>query len=513
MKKIISVTILSLFLQFAYCQNNYFKVLSSPLNEGANASIETENGNIIIQTGVTSGNMPPKTEYSQFLLLNPNGDVIGSRKFKLSEDIFYFRKILKLDNGEYCAVGCSYNYAPYWFYSIYNKVIYFTFNSNLDSISYNEIVMEDNPIQWFCIREAIINNNNNIVTLCEDMSYLNIMLLEATLTGDSIRSSRLVPTKGATTFSIMQKSNSSGYLITADGDYNHLNHGYVSHVITIDTNLNFTAIDSLPGECAYFSQLSKFNNDILVGGRAHRSWGGYPPPIPPPDPYHTQEYCIEKLDTNFHVTKQLYLSHVYLNHNYYGDDTISYPAMNQNFDFINTNNIFTCHYREFPASAFPNGHNYFVIAKLNSNLDVTWQYYFGYDAFYRPFHIIATSDGGCFINGSRYDSETQFQELDVFYLKLDSTGVYVSTHDPIIPVHSAIVYPSPGTDRFTLESGVQVFGATFLLYDMLGIKITEEIISSNQQSINTEALESGTYIWKIVKAGKVLDSGKWIKIK
>ncbi len=439
------------------------------------------------------------------------GDTIASSKFRKQVDYYDFSKIFKLDNNQFVAVGSSFNFGSNISVSIHNKVMYYTFNIDLDSISFKEICMEDAPIQYLSMRDAIINNNNHIVSLCEDMSKRNIMLLEASTAGDSIRSSHLIPTYGVKIYSIMQKPDYTGYLIICEGNYNIPFESYLSHIITVDNNLNFISIDSLPGECAYFSQLRQFNNGILIGGRAVRSWGGIPPPIPPPVPYVTEEYCIEKLDNNLNVAKQVYLSHVVLNHHGSASDTISYPAMDQNFAFIDTNNIYACHYRAYPPAGYPNKQNYFVIARFNANLDKKWQYYFGYDAYYWPNCIIATLDGGCFISGIRYDAATQNQEYDIFYLKLDSTGLFVSTHEPKIEIHLAIMFPNPGTDKITLESGPQLTGATFMLFTMLGVKVMEQTISSKLQTMNAGNLLSGTYVWEIVKYGKTVDSGKWIK--
>jgi hypothetical protein len=244
----------------------------------------------------------------------------------------------------------------------------------------------------------------------------------------------------------------------------------------------------------------------LVAGRAKRIWfNAYPV-------YQTEEYCIEKLDNAFQPEKQVFLSHVVLNHhNDWENDTISYPALARNFDFVDTNNIYTAHYREYPMEYYPSIYNYFVVSKFNSNLDLQWQYYFGFDAYYFVWQITALKDGGCFVSGSRYDYQTQNQEYDIFCLKLDSTGIFTSSGETKMAMHSAMVFPNPGTDILYLESGPQVLGCYFQLYDLQGIKASEEIITANQQQINTQSLPPGLYVWRIVNKGKVVDSGKWIK--
>jgi len=337
------------------------------------------------------------------------------------------------------------------------------------------------------------------------MSGKNIMILESTIEGDSIAFKQIVPASSSQIFAIMEQPDSVGYYISSYGYFNDLTGNSNENIISIDNNLTYLSQDSLPGSCSYMSHIRKFNNNILVGGRAQRFWLKYPPFI-------TEEYCIEKLDNALQPLKQVFLSHVVLNHSQETEkDTISYPALSQNFDFIDTNNIYTCHYREYPLSIYPQNFNYFVVAKFNSNLEVKWQYYFGYDAYYAPNQILATNDGGCFVSGKRYDYITQNQEYDVFYLKLDSTGIFTSAGESNMAVHSAMVFPNPGTDILHLESGPQVLGNHFQLYNMQGINVGEQIITGNIQQIDASNLPAGTYVWRIVKKGKVVDSGKWIK--
>ncbi|MEI6062900.1 MAG: T9SS type A sorting domain-containing protein [Bacteroidota bacterium] len=511
MRTLFVLIFLSGMAQYTVCQNTYYKILPSSIANGAGSTYETEDGAIIMCTSL-SGDSFLKKEYIQFLKINTIGDTIATRKFRLPVDYYDFSQILKNDDDRFTAVGSSFNLLPVLpgsgFFSIQNHIIYYTFNSNLDSIAFKSIIQVVDTIQLLSMRDAIINSNNNIITLCEDMSLHNIMLLEASISGDSVRSSQLLPIYGTRIYSITQKKDLTGYLVTCEGGYNQLPSN-ISHIITLDNNLNFVAIDSLPGECAYISQIHQFNNNILVGGRAVRIWGGIPPPIPPPDPYMTEEYCIEKLDTDFNVIKQVFLSHVVLNHHQSSDDTISYPAGNQNFSFIDTNSIYTCHFRAFPPFMYPNSPNYYVIAKFNSFLDLKWQLYFGNDAFYSISNILSTTDGGCFVNGSRYAANSQDQ--DVFYLKLDSTGIFTSSGEPNMAIHSAMVFPNPGANVLYVEAGPQVLGNYFQLYNLQGIKMHEVRITVSQQQINTVNLPAGMYIWSIVKKGKIIDTGKWIK--
>jgi hypothetical protein len=96
---------------------------------------------------------------------------------------------------------------------------------------------------------------------------------------------------------------------------------------------------------------------------------------------------------------------------------------------------------------------------------------------------------------------------------LDSTGIFTSADESNMAIHSAVVFPNPGTNILHLESGPQVLGNYFQLYDLQGIKVSEEKITTSQQQISTNNLPNGIYIWRIVTKGKIVDSGKWIKVE
>jgi hypothetical protein len=46
---------------------------------------------------------------------------------------------------------------------------------------------------------------------------------------------------------------------------------------------------------------------------------------------------------------------------------------------------------------------------------------------------------------------------------------------------------------------------------MLGQQVLEEQISNETSRINTVELKQGTYIWQVLKDGKMVESGKWVR--
>jgi hypothetical protein len=508
LKKTFTLILCILFFSLAFSQTNYFKILHTPAEEFPDEVVETETGDMImIHSTYIDGGF---TNFASFIKLNQNGDTLANRIIKRAENYYSYSRVIKLPQPfgqaeQYAAVGAAYNHLGSTILTTQNKVLFYTFNSNLDSLSSAEINLPDSLYIWG-LRDAIQTKNGHIVSLIDDMLHKKVLILRSSIGGDSISFNQIVPQNTSYVFSIMEKPESDGYYFTSDGYFNGIIGYAFNYIITLDTNLQYVKQDSLPGSCAFYSHIRPFNNSILVGGRAKRIWYNASPV------YLTEEYCIEKLDNALQPVKQVFLSHVVLNHS--GDsenDTISYPALSRNFDFVDSNNIYTAHYREYPWTFYPAIYNYFVVSKFNSNLDLLWQYYFGFDAYYFVWQITALKDGGCFVSGNRYDYQTQNQEYDIFCLKLDSTGIFTSADESNMAIHSAVVFPNPGTNILHLESGPQVLGNYFQLYDLQGIKVSEEKITASQQQISTGKLLAGMYIWRIVTNGKVIDSGKWIK--
>jgi hypothetical protein len=143
-------------------------------------------------------------------------------------------------------------------------------------------------------------------------------------------------------------------------------------------------------------------------------------------------------------------------------------------------------------------------------------HFYGGDAQYCPYSIIPTSDGGCFVTGYSYDyinnlSNNNF-ELDIFALKTDADGVITEIPEqPQAKAHDAIVYPNPGVEYLNIQSGSQISGSNFYLFDIQGKPMLDEKINNTHLKINTANLAPGTYPWQIVFKNKVIENGKWVK--
>jgi hypothetical protein len=156
-----------------------------------------------------------------------------------------------------------------------------------------------------------------------------------------------------------------------------------------------------------------------------------------------------------------------------------------------------------PVLEFDN--NLFLYA-FNHELDSIWSIHFDFDAYYWPFSIAATPDGGCVVGATRYDwhtgEENHFCDAFVMKIKPDITSIpHIENPQPLVSV-----FPNPGNNSFLIQTELTRF--TLQLYDLQGqLLLTQQ----NQKEVDTEKLPSGCYIYRIIAENGAATSGKWVK--
>jgi hypothetical protein len=78
-----------------------------------------------------------------------------------------------------------------------------------------------------------------------------------------------------------------------------------------------------------------------------------------------------------------------------------------------------------------------------------------------------------------------------------------------IPVHSAIVYPNPGNQQFTIRT--TEYPSVVEIYDVYGNLQIKHKIEQRITQINTAKLFNGLFTWVLKKDDIILDKGKWVK--
>jgi hypothetical protein len=193
-------------------------------------------------------------------------------------------------------------------------------------------------------------------------------------------------------------------------------------------------------------------------------------------------------------------------------DTIDFPANFQSVDY-NDNGIIYCggvaniSLYKYPVSDYP---SHFVLAQYDSVLNQQWLKYYGGDAYYIMFSLLATSDGGCIMVGHRYDFNAN-NKLDLYILKVDANGNAITS--TAIPLENEIItniYPNPFMDYFKIETEANKT-LSFQLFNATGQLIRQENFYNNLTINDLSMLSKGVYFYTIVDGNRVLKAGKVLK--
>jgi len=197
-------------------------------------------------------------------------------------------------------------------------------------------------------------------------------------------------------------------------------------------------------------------------------------------------------------------------------DTVDYAGVKDNIDFVTKDNIFFGGTSNFKVNQWPwqTDDSWINLINLDSNLNVNWQRYYGGDAFYHLYGLLATQDGGCFMYACRYDENTQFQEYDIYILKVDANGLLTSVYDiPNIAANELFIYPNPATSRITVKfPGVsRSRNKELQVYNSFGARIMQINIPDGQEQIevNFENLSPGIYYASIFTHGNRAATAKF----
>lgn len=188
-----------------------------------------------------------------------------------------------------------------------------------------------------------------------------------------------------------------------------------------------------------------------------------------------------------------------------------YPAPNGALDFLNKDSIYIGAISPFwPWSYNP---SHYVIIQTDSLLNIRWERFYGNgEYYYELIKILATSDGGCLLAGTRFNYFSGVKERDIYIVKLDSEGLLVGEQNHnTIQVKEALVFPNPGTNNLKVRIATQYSESIFELYDINGKQMLTKEIHGRWGDINTSLLKPGTYVYRIHNSKGLFETGKWVK--
>jgi hypothetical protein len=470
-------------------QTSFFRNFKQPSHERAFSAVQLPDGNFII-VGEKSESGYNGSKEGYIAKLSINGEILKEVKINPNSSA---RMCLIMpystDYGEFLCIGSSDSVVGN---GSYGHRIFYTLDGELNIINHRNYSFINN---YSLYPWKYIVKNDSILYLMTDFSDINpnsgkpalIDVVKYNLPFDSLGS------YADTNLSVTQD-------LYFNVSTNELNlYIFPSHrKIQLDENLNYISSGSYSDKFPTNICITPINdtNYLLTGGSYNTS------------------------------SSNLQIGCIHYNNNDIALDSLFYtPSTDSNFyaggrenTVINGNHIYIAGFYNVNAMWFPYNYNpsWVSVTKADMDLNMISTHFYGGDAQYCPFSIIPTSDGGCFITGYSYDYINNLPngnlELDIFALKVDSAGLITELPEqPQDKSHDAIIYPNPGTDYLNIQSGPQITGAEFYLFDMQGKLVLDEKINNTQLKVNTANLASGTYPWNIVFKNKVIESGKWVK--
>lgn len=367
-------------------------------------------------------------------------------------------------------------------------------NSELEVASEKLLYLPTN--KWISYMNSIIDSDSNIMITGYTTHYDTIspynndpFYVKLSITGDSINSVFFsTSSHWDRPFDLIESKDSANYHIF----YSYYDNTSSGQMVTI--NKNFELLNVLPipkGVHNYYSPVFINDTSFLICG------AGTP----------ALSYVNHLNVVSITEAGQL----VNYNHFFINENMRDQPTMYQGVSKFG-NNIYvggTSNY-DYTNPFFSSFNSWFHLIKINADLTPIWEYWYGDDAYYFLYSILATNDGGCIMVGNRYDYETQDQERDIYIVKVNNDGLIVWTQEIQTNRKLTKVFPNPGTSQLNIKTELKEFN--FELINLNGQSIIKQMFNSDFNTINTESLKMGMYFYRIIdNKNELIETGKWIK--
>lgn len=490
MKKIVFLLVVTCVYSCSYSQTTFFKFYPSDSTKNISTPFEVDDG-YVISGHISDQNYNISNPY--LLKIDLNGNFLGEKSEYLNMGFSTYSNIMPiLNNSDSVTIikYCSYlvndtaqSYLSFDKYNVNNLNLIFEKRSQTQvgkRLSISSVIKNENSIFaqiGFSIQpHTQMQSGNGII------KYTNNF--------DSITSFQNLSNNQPIGFFI-NTSNNKIYSFSLESSLNVL-------VDVLDTNLNLISQHDLNNNFATQSTAKQFSNSsyILTGT-------GFFTGVPTDNA--TIKVC------KYNMNHVLLDSVVIINH---PDTNLYAGATGENTEIINDTIFVVSCYNFAPiTSTGQNSPTWIQVTRIDSNMHIIDNHFYGGDAYYLPFNIKKTSDGGAIIVGNRYDVNNPDNHVfNAFVLKINSSGEATGIFDESIDVSKqAVVYPNPGFDFLNLKTGEQLKTSIFKMYDIYGKLILSKEVNSTEMKINTSGLKRGTYLWNVTKNSIVIESGKWIK--
>lgn len=444
-------------------------------------------------SGSFSFNKLGRVYQAQIIKLNARGEIVSDKLFPFQAEGFTgLTAIFPLNESEFLMVGGTKSdlepNAQVWIMKM---------DTSLNIIWDQKYMTNKSYISNAYLAENAQGNILIGTSLAGDGPYgsNSLFFIEITKQGDSLRSQyvEMGNPQNMQIGSLLYIDEQYKAFVGGFGEY--VNYSSFSQILQLDTTLNICEIRPIPDSHDFYMFAENINNSYYyITSMVY-------------NPSNIFDVSITKFDINENVLADNHAGSV--------GDIPDYSAFIRCMAISNSNSIYT------GGSARDNGNFYsctenlwkvLMLSNYDSLLNCRWTYFYGSDtACYTMSTMDATSDGGCIIAGMFYTPERPEKMLDVVVIKVDSMGLITGPDKIKDLVKNAVLFPNPGSDYLMVQSGPQIAGAKFTLYNTPGYAVLTTKLESTYQQIDTRSLTSGLYLWQIVYRDKIVDQGKWIK--
>ncbi len=469
-------------------QKTFEKVISDPEDQIINDVVEDDEGNYLMVGYIKD---TESDLYSGYVIkIDSTGSLLQKEIISPSDSVLSkFFNIHVFDN-QYYILGSQRVLSPYT-----SKLWFLKLNCDLEIE--DEKLLHIPKDRWFSYMNSIIDSDTNIVitgytTRMDETNNYNsdALFYKLDLDGDSINSkfntsSVLIQFS----FDIIEKIDSSGYYAFVSHFMDSI--GTFGQRLVLNKNLDSLSIDSIPKRVYdYYSPVYINQSDILICGKS----GAEAP----------NDYALNVLSM---ADNGQLIDYNTFKKNTFREQPSRYQGVSKKGHSIYLGGSSNIDY----ANPFWSTHDsWFHLVKINPDITPIWEYWYGGDAYYFLYSILATNDGGCIMVGNRYDYEIQNMERDIYIVKVDGNGLIMWTQELPIEKPETTVYPNPGTDQLNIDLSISY--DVIELVNLNGQVVIRQNLDNNKSTINTESLKSGVYFYKLMDIKKkTIETGKWIK--
>lgn len=479
-RQIIVCKLMLLLIFNVEAQNSYQIIINKGTDEVGGYSTVDDSGNIYFTSIYWNWN--DSLYYPLLYKVSAEGDTCSSSVLSQKDTIYSYNNIIRAYDGNLIIVGRGIVKNEGDIFRIVMKV-----NQNLELIWLRKYHTDFQGLGTELLGHAMELKDSSLIFVgsFEGSGQRHMYAFHLTSQGDSILYKLFPPEESGLIYSITYNPDSTLIWLHTAGVTPEITS---SERVVIDHEFNILQIIDYP-----FYFITPFHAKLLSKTKLGVSSVF--------SDFTTDGFYIMAaiFDTTLILTDSILLTH---------PDTNAYPAWLNSIDFYYSNSIFiggTINFQAFGGFE----PSWFYITKLDTNLNIYYEKYFGGDLFYSMFSIVAMQDGGVALIGTIRDFNATVFDRDIIIIKLDTNGYVKILEESQIKIQSAIVYPNPGNDRLFVRTALK--SVNFELFDLYGRRLKVLKINNLITELNIANLKSGIYTWRLTNSKEILEYGKWIK--